>query len=195
MKLNNYLLIYFCLFLSYSYSQTERDIINRIDSINSIALRHYQNDDIVNAFNFYNESSRLSDSIKDNYGSSVANFNLGKIYTHMQDCNNAEESYIDMLQKAIAIDDNYLIANSYLSLGKMYRNEKTIEEVIPYYKKALKFALKDDVSDQNNIDKSNQVLFDVRLSLADVYIETKQLNEALTYLLKAQNNIENMFWS
>ncbi|NNK40772.1 MAG: tetratricopeptide repeat protein, partial [Winogradskyella sp.] len=189
MKLNRYLLICACLFFSTSFAVSEREVIKRIDSINSLALSHYLNDDIVIAFNFYKESSRLSDSIRDAYGSAVAKYNLGKIFTNMQDYKDAEQSYLEMLKNAESIDDNYLIANSYLSLGRMYLDKKALEDVIPYYKKALKFALEEDVRDPNNNDKRNHVLFDIRLSLAQAYIKSNRLDEAFIYILRAQNNI------
>lgn len=175
-----------------SYSQTERDIINRVDSINSLASSHYNNNDIVNAFNLYNDSSRLSDSINDTYGNAVANFNLGKIYSHMQEYDKAESSYTLMLNKSKAINDNFLIAKSYFNLGKIHRNNKQLNEVISYYKKALEYALNDDVRDQNNVDKRQHILFDIRINLAEVYIEKQDLSNALTYLLRAQNNIESI---
>jgi signal transduction histidine kinase/CheY-like chemotaxis protein len=192
MKLNNYLLIYFCLFtFCISYGQTDRDVFNKIDSINKLALSHFHNNDLVKAFNHYNISSKLSDSIYDNLGSAVAKYNLGKIYTEMQDYEDAERSYLEMLESAKAINDNYLIANSYFSLAEMYRKDKSKDNVISYYKKALSFANKEDVRDENNIDRRNTVLFNIRVNLAEVYIERGQPKNAHIYLLRAKNNAGN----
>jgi len=190
MKINKNLFICFCLIVNASFSQTERDIFDRVDSINSLALRHYNNNDIANSFNYYNESLRLSDSINDSYGNAVANFNLGNIYTQMQEYKKAQNSYTEMLSKAMAIKDNFLIASSYLNIGKMHRDKGQLDDIVSYYKKGLQYALNDEVRDQNNIDKRAHTLFDIRIELANVYIENNQLEDAFTYILRAQNSLK-----
>ncbi|WP_296380790.1 response regulator [Winogradskyella sp.] len=175
-----------------SYGQTERGIIISVDSINSLALRHYNDNDIVNSFNLYNESYRLSDSINDNYGNAVANFNLGKIYNHMQEYDKAQGCYTQMLDRAKVINDNFLTAISYFNLGKLKKNSNQLDAAVSFYKKALQYALNEEVIDQNNEDKRNHILFDIRINLADVYIERKEQAEALTYLFRAKNSLEHI---
>jgi len=192
MKLNKNLIICFYFFLNIVSGQSEKDIFNRVDSINSLALSHYKANDIVISFTLYNKSLRLSDSITDSYGSAVSNFNLGKIYEQMQEFDESKNCYIKMLESASKINDNFLIANSYLSLGKLYRNRNQLDLVVAYYKKALDFADNGEVRDHNDIDKKQQVLFDVAINLSDVYIEKEQLSNALKYLLRAKKSLENI---
>ena len=143
--MRNNLFICFLFTLTLSFSQSEREVINQIDSINKLALNYYNINDLMQSINSFNEAIKLSDSINDRYGNAVANFTLGKIYSHMQEYNDAERCYNKMLAESQEIDDNYLIANSYLSLGDIYRNKKQITNVIPYFEKALLYAQKKKV--------------------------------------------------
>lgn len=189
--MRNNLFICFLFTLTMAFSQSEREVINQIDSINSVALSHYKNNDIVQSFNYFNESIKLSDSINDSYGNAVANFTLGKIYNYMQEFDEAERCYTKMLKTSIEIDDNFLIASSYLSLGEMYINKKQGSAVITYFEKALEYALKKEVRDQNNLDKQQSLLFEIRMNLSIVYLDNNLPSEALIYLLRAENNLDN----
>ncbi|APY12056.1 hypothetical protein BWZ22_12820 [Seonamhaeicola sp. S2-3] len=53
-----------------AFGQSERDIVKRIDSINSKAISHYSNQQILDSFKEFNKAKKLSDSIDDDYGSS-----------------------------------------------------------------------------------------------------------------------------
>ena len=87
--MRNNLFICFLFTLTLSFSQSEREVINQIDSINKLALNYYNINNLMLSINSFNEAIKLSDSINDRYGNAVANFTLGKIYSHMQEYNDA----------------------------------------------------------------------------------------------------------
>ncbi|MBT8272209.1 MAG: response regulator, partial [Bacteroidia bacterium] len=186
---------FFFIVMSTSFAQDERDVISQIDSINTLALNYYNDNDIMQSINTFNHAIKLSDSIDDSYGRAVASFTLGKIYTYMKEYDDAERSYLKMLGSSQEIDDNFLIASAYLSLGEVYSQERNIEDVVPYFKKALEYAQKKDVIDINNRDKQQNVMFNIRMSLSKAYIDLNQPNEALIYLLRAEDNLDNSSFS
>lgn len=193
MKTN--LLISFFFALTLSFSQSERKVISYIDSINSLASSHYKSNDINQSFNYLLKNVELSESVNDDYGNAQANFLLGNLYQYMGLSIEAAESYSKMLASAKKVEDNYLIASSYLSLGEIYKEFKSTEEVISYYKKALKYALKDNVRDENNIDKKQQILFDIRIKLSHIYMLKGQYNDMYINLLEAEKSLENSLYS
>ncbi len=193
MKTNLFISFFFTLTLS--FSQSERKVISYIDSINSLASSHYKSNDISQSFNYLLKNVELSESVNDDYGNAQANFLLGNLYYYMGLSKEAAESYSKMLASAKKVEDNYLVASSYLSLGEIYKEFKPAEEVISYYKKALKYALKDNVRDENNIDKKQQMLFDIRIKLSHIYMLKGQYNDMYINLLEAEKSLENSLYS
>ena len=193
MKTNLFISFFFTLTLS--FSQSERKVISYIDSINSLASSHYRSNDINQSFNYLLKNVELSESVNDDYGNAQANFLLGNLYQYMGLSNEAAESYSKMLASAKSLDDNYLVASSYLSLGEVYKDFKPADEVVSYYKKALKYALKDHVQDENNIDKKQQILFDIRIKLSHIYMLKGQYNDMYINLLEAEKSLNNSPYS
>jgi signal transduction histidine kinase/CheY-like chemotaxis protein len=179
-----------CFFLS--FSQTERDFINKIDSLNTLALTHYNSNDIAHSLNIYNQAIHLSDSIHDNYGNAVANFTVGKIYDFMQEYDKAESSFTTAIEVSKRTHDNFLLASSYLSLGKMFMHKKPPTNPIPYFEKALFYAKQNDVRDQDNNDRREVILFDTRLNLSKLYLEANNSSKTLVYLSRAQENLNHI---
>ena len=188
MKTN--LLYCFLLCSILSFSQSERDIINQIDSMNDVALRHYNNNDIAQSFKIFNKTIKLSDSINDSYGNAVANFTVGKIYGFMHEDDKAKTSFNKVIEVAKIANDNFLLASSYLNLGKIYMEKEPPTDAIPYFEKALLYAKRNDVSDQKNIDCREIILFETRLNLAKLYIEINNSNKALIHLSRAEENLQ-----
>ena len=188
MKTNLFISFFFTLTLS--FSQSERKVISYIDSINSLASSHYKSNDISQSFSYLLKNVELSESVNDDYGNAQANFLLGNLYYYMGLSKEAAECYSKMLSSAKKVEDNYLVASSYLSLGEIYKEFKPAEEVISYYKKALKYALKDNVRDENNIDKKQQMLFDIRIKLSHIYMLKGQYNDMYINLLEAEKSLE-----
>ena len=193
--MKTYLTICFFFILTVSFSQNERKVISYIDSINSLASNHYKSNDITQSFNYLLKNVELSASIDDDYGNAQANFLLGNLYRYMGMPDEAAECYSKMLKSAKEVEDNYLIASSYLSLGEIYKLIKPMEAVIPYYKKALTYASKNNVRDENNIDKRQNILFDIHMKLSHIYMSVYQPNEAYMNLLAAEKNLDNNWFS
>jgi len=190
MKTNLQICFLFCSLLS--FSQTERALINKIDSINAVALDHYNNDNIAQSFNLFNQAIKLSDSIHDTYGNSEANFTLGKIYDFMHEPKKAQESFLNVISVSKKTGDNYLMASSFLNLGKMFMDRQPSTDAIPYFEKALLYASKGDVRDQFNIDRTEQVLFETRINLFQLYLEINNTSQAFRYLSRAEENLNSI---
>ncbi|MDO5971636.1 ATP-binding protein [Flavivirga aquimarina] len=181
------LLVCFLSIITLSFSQDDKHIIFQIDSLNSGALRFYDNNEMVNALSLSNESKRLSESINDVYGNALANFTQGQIYNSIEEYDTAESRFIKSLKFSLKIDDNYLIANSYLNLGKLYKEKKSLDQVRYYFDKALKYASTGNVKDHNNLDNQYGLLFDIQINLCQLYLENNFTEKALIYLLRAEN--------
>nr|WP_321222142.1 ATP-binding protein [uncultured Psychroserpens sp.] len=180
----------FCSLLS--FSQTERALIKKIDSINTIALSHYNDNDIAESFNLFNQALKLSDSISDNYGKSVANFTLGRIYYFMHETEKAKESFKKVISVSETTGDNYLMASSYLNLGKILMNIEPPTDAIEYFEKALFYANKNDVRDQFNNNQKEPILFETRINLCQLYLDINNTSQALRYLSRAEDNLSKI---
>ncbi|WP_303317104.1 ATP-binding protein [Flavivirga abyssicola] len=185
------LLVCFLCAINLSFSQDDKHMIFYIDSLNSDALSFYDNNKIIPALSSINESKRLSSLINDIYGNALANFIQGQIYSSIEEYDAAESRFINSLNSSLEIDDNYLIAKSYLNLGKLYRRKKSFYEVNSYFQNALRYASLGNVKDHNNLDKQQNVLFDIQINLSQICLENDLTEKALIYLLRAEGNIYN----
>jgi signal transduction histidine kinase/CheY-like chemotaxis protein len=190
--MKTYLQICFLFCSLLSFSQTERAIIKKIDSINTVALSHYNDNDIAQSFNLFNQAIKLSDSISDDYGNSVANFTLGRIYNFMHDPEKAEQSFLKVISVSKKTGDNYLMASSYLNLGKILMDKEPPTDAIPYFENALLYANKGNLHDQFNNDKTESTLFEIRISLCQLYLEINNTSQAFRYLSRAEENLNNI---
>ncbi|RZV61285.1 MAG: response regulator [Flavobacteriaceae bacterium] len=195
MKKNLLIYVFIMVCCSSFATQDERDIIKQIDSINSLALDHYMNNDLMLSINAFNQALDLSTSIEDSYGIAVANFTLGRIYSFMKEGEDAERCFKKMLEASKEISDNYLIANAYMSLGQVYSLRDDSIDVIPYFRNALEYAKKKDVRDLDNTDKKQNVLFNIQMNLAGSFLDLGNPNEALIHLLRAEENLDNATFS
>ncbi|MEP3839025.1 MAG: response regulator [Algibacter sp.] len=185
------LLLFFCSLTILAFSQNEREAIKQIDSINSSALKSYNDSKIVKAFNGFNSAKKIADSINDNYGIAISNFNLGNIYRLMHDKANAKDSYTSMLNAAKAIKDNYLIANAYLNLATLTKDDNTPQKTIDLFKSALNHISKNQylANENYNLNQYETLLVKIRIGLAEFYIENEFLEEAQVNLLRAEDII------
>ena len=194
MKTNLLVCFLFCSLLS--YSQTERSLfkslIKKVDSLNTVALTHYNDDDITQSFNLFNQAVKLSDSISDEYGNSVANFTLGKIYDFMHEPKKARESFLKVIKTSKTEGYNYLLASSYLNLGKMYMDKEPPTDAIKYFEEALTYANQDDVRDQFNNDQREPLLFKIRIELCQLYLDMNNTSQAFRYLSRAEENLSQI---
>tara|TARA_R110002126_G_scaffold21654_2_gene78067 strand:+ start:171 stop:2435 length:2265 start_codon:yes stop_codon:yes gene_type:complete len=188
MKTN--LLICFLFFSIITFGKEDREIIKQIDNINSSALKSYNNDEIVKSFKEFINAKELSDSIQDNYGSAIANYNLGNIYYLMENYESAEEYYQLTLNVLKTINDNYLVSSSYLNLAKIYREQKNYTKSIQYFEKALQYSVIYKYLNVSEKAQIQNVYFEARINLCELYIENNNLDEALINLLKLDNYLK-----
>lgn len=191
------LLLFFCSLTFLTYSQNEREAIKQIDSINSSALKSYNESKIVKAFNGFNTAKKIADSISDNYGIAISNLNLGNIYRLMHENANAKDSYSSMLKAAKAIKDNYLIANAYLNLATLTKDENESQTTIDLFKNALDHISKNQylANENYNLSQYENLLVKIRIGLAEFYIENDFLEEAQVNLLRAEDIINKETFS
>ncbi|WP_396601843.1 response regulator [Algibacter sp. R77976] len=181
MKTN--LLLCFLFYSLITFGKEDREIIKEIDNINSSALKFYKNDEIVKSFKEFISAKALSDSIQDHYGSATANFNLGNIYYLMENYESAKAYYQLTIDGLSTINDDFLISSSYLNLAKIYREQKDYNKSVQYFDKVLQYAANKNGSDSAK-EKIQNVFFEARLNLSELYIENNNLDEALINLLK-----------
>ncbi|WP_346882725.1 response regulator [uncultured Algibacter sp.] len=185
------LLVCFLCVSTLSIAQNDKEIINKIDNINTKALQLYDNKEIVNALQLINESKKLSESINDTYGSALANFTQGQIYNAIQEYDAAESRFLASLKSSMEIKDNYLTANSYIHLGRLYKNTKSFEQLHAYYRNALHYAALQDVKNHSNQDASERLLFEAHIGLCQTFLENNLIEKGLTYLLRAETHLNN----
>lgn len=188
--MKTHLLIGFLFFSIVIFGKEDREIIKQIDDINSSALKFYKSDEIVKSFKEFISAKELSDSIQDHYGSATANFNLGNIYYLMENYESAQEYYQLTLAALSTINDNYLISSSYLNLAKIYREQKDYSKSIQYFEKALQPSVINKYVNVSENKKIQNVFFEARINLCELYIERNNLDEALINLLKLDDYLK-----
>lgn len=184
------LLLCFLLFSLLVLGQRDREIIKEIDDLNTSALLHFNNNRIAESFSEFNKAKVLSDSIEDLYGNAVANFNLGNIYSLMQQQESAEVCYFDMLKASKKIKDRHLSIKAYLNLGLLYKNKRIFNKATKFFENALKYAASSSKEIYNeNSPETETILFDVKTNLAEVYLQTGEDEKALVTLLRAKTDL------
>lgn len=174
------------------YAQDERTIIKTIDDINSSAIVSYEANNIKRSFTQINQAISLADSIDDNYGRATAHNTLGNIYFGINDYESAQDSYFKTLETSLEMKDNHLISVSYMSLGNVYaQGYEKQEDAISYYQDALSFAEKIGKEDKQGFNEKRSIVFNTLISLSEAYLDSNQSNEALIYLLRAKDALNN----
>ncbi|GAA4281388.1 ATP-binding response regulator [Gaetbulibacter aestuarii] len=186
MKLS--LLVWSLTFSIFSYAQSERSIIYKIDSINSSAQQYLNDNKIVESFKIFNRSKKLADSIDDSYGKAVASYNLGKIYMKMHAFEDAERSFRIVLGQANKLNNNFLLAQSYLNLGQITEQTKSTSLAIVYLEKALSNISKCDVDSNNTYDESEcyDISMNIRTKLSEYYLKVNDDKKAISNLLQVE---------
>jgi signal transduction histidine kinase/FixJ family two-component response regulator len=189
MKTNLLAVLLLCVF--YTYAQTERDVIYKIDSLNSSAKSYLKDEKIIESFKLFNNAKKLSDSIDDCYGIAVSNYNLGKIYMFMEDIDHAEKSFHVTLGESKKIAENNLTAKAYLNIAKIKKEKNLVAESILNLEKGLKYIAKCKKTESNKKEKCNATLLDIRITLSELYLNSNNLDKALINLLMIEELISN----
>ena len=175
------------------FSQNERAIISRIDSLNTTAIELYDRDEITQSIYCFRRAIKLSDSIDDNYGKAIANATLGNIFYKMDENDDAKRSYLKALEAAENINENYLIASSYLNIGNIYSDGfKLNNEAMMFYQKALKTAKRVDVMIEEDRREKVELLSKICLRISAIHLDYKNPDEAFTFILRAKKHQESI---
>ena len=175
------------------FSQNERAIISRIDSLNTTAIELYDRDEITQSIYCFRRAIKLSDSIDDNYGKAIANATLGNIFYKMDENDDAKRSYLKALEAAENINENYLIASSYLNIGNIYSDGfKLNNEAMMFYQKALKTAKRVDVMIEEYRREKVELLSKICLRISAIHLDYKNPDEAFTFILRAKKHQESI---
>ena len=168
-----------------AFGQRDRDVIKQIDEINSSALVHLNNNELILSFNAFNKAKKIAGSVNYHYGKAISNFTLGNIYMLMKEYDDAESSYQLMLKASEKIDDNYLVAKAYMNLVAIKKTQNSAQNVLVYLNKALSHISKHLISKESNykIFEEQEVLLDTRIGLCKYYIENRFLDQALMNLI------------
>ncbi|MBC3757327.1 response regulator [Hyunsoonleella sp. SJ7] len=190
------LLFCFLFFSVFSFGNEDREVIKRIDALNTSAKKSFDNNDILESFKQFLDAKALSDSISDNYGSATADFNLGNIYSLMGDHESAEAHYHSTLKMLHKIDDAYLVSNAYFNLAKIYKGKRYFNQSINYFEKAIKFAIQGDGQSETEKHNIQRVIFEARANLCEIYIDNNDFERALLGFSKMnsylkENEIDN----
>ncbi len=189
MKTN--LLICFLSFAMLSFGKEEREIIRHIDDINASSIQFYHNNNLVKSYEGFVKARSLSDSIQDHYGYAVASFNIGNIYSLVENYKTAEESYLLAIQSLNQTDDKVLMAETYHNLAKIYKAKKDYAKAITYFEKALSFALMGGDTVEADKTKVQELVLRTRLNLCELYIDKNSLNQALVGLLYVKEHLKS----
>ncbi|MBU2939300.1 response regulator [Lacinutrix sp. C3R15] len=186
--MKNYLHIFFYfLVISNLFSQNERDIISKIDSLNTIGIELFDTNKIMQSMSYLNEAIKLSDSIGDNYGKAMANITVGSISRKMNENSDAEKSFLKALEAAKQINENYLIASVYLNIGEVYsKGYHKRDEAMKYFQKALQFAENIDVITNTSEKEKTHILSSALLNISSIYLDYNKPDEAFTLMLRAK---------
>ncbi|WP_452232485.1 response regulator [Lacinutrix sp. MEBiC02595] len=180
-------LFFFFLVLSNLFSQNERAIITKIDSLNTIGVDLYDNHKIMQSIDYFNAAIKLSNSIDDNYGKAVANITLGNIYKDLNENIDAEKSYLKALDAASNINEKYLLASAYLNIGEVYSlGYLKKDEAMLYFRKALNAAEEIDVIVKENRKEKLHIISNTLLSISAIHLDYKQPDKAFTLMLRAK---------
>ena len=180
------LLFILCLVGQFAFSK-DLGQVRTIDSLNKVAIDHFEHYDLVNAMSVANEALELSRLHDDTYGSALASYTLGEIFVNLDEINRAKSYFAETIKFAAEIEDNYLLAMANIQLAEIIHFEGCpVEDAIDYFKKAQEYGINPNVTDRGNIDKSAEVMFLVHIGLAKSQIKADQSREAFLNIYEAK---------
>ncbi|MCF7567250.1 ATP-binding protein [Sabulilitoribacter arenilitoris] len=191
MKIN--LLLCFLSISMLVIGQRDRGVIKEIDNLNTSALKYYHNNQIAESFNKFTRAKVLSDSIQDTYGTAVTNYNLGNIYSLVQNNESAKNCYNLALESSKKIEDYYLISKTYLGLGQLYKSKGEFAKATFYLEEALNDK---NIENYYFFDKIEErelqlTLLKIKINLAEVFLDTNKIDNALITLFSVKDELDN----
>ena len=143
----------------------------------NIGMGYYHLGDYPKVFEYWPESLKTFEAIKDTLG--IANIinNLGVIYFNQGDNAQAIGYYLRSLQISEVLKDKYRIATALVNIGSVYAGSiNTYDNALQYYWKAL--PLSEEIGD-------NDLIGAITDNMGDIYLKRDQLDSAQFYLEKS----------
>lgn len=190
--MKTYLVSCFLVISNVLISQSEKNLLKQIDSINDSAISLYEGGQFVQSFMAFNNVKRISDSINYDYGKSVSNLYLGGIYKSMGQYEDAEYCYKSMLTPSRNIDDDFLLATSYLNLGILENNINDNKAVSSYFEKASLLIRDPEFFEKSNYttEEKEKLMLNLSTEISEFYIENDVLDKGLIGLARFENRLE-----
>lgn len=146
--------------------------------INNIGYYYKNLGDIPEALNYYHQSLKLQEELKNDEGAALTLNNIGTVYDEQGKSKLALEYYEKSLKIREYIKDKYGMAMSYNNIGGLFYNEKNLDEALKYYSKSLE--LLEEMGDaQGQAYAMN--------NLGKVYRAMNSIPKALDFLFKGLN--------
>ncbi len=183
-------LICFLLFTTFLFANEDRKIIDKIDKMNGSAMEYYKKNKIVKSVNLFLEAKHLADSINDYYGFAIANYNLGKIHSKIENKSDAKAYFLRTLDASKKVDNDILIAKTYIQLANISKAEEATEEANEYLEKAIEYSEIKNYHTEVDKDKLNFLSIAAGTYLCDLLVDTDQLEKGLINLLKVKKLLE-----
>lgn len=172
------------------FANEDRDLIDKIDKVNSSALDFYKKNEIVKSFNLFLEAKHLADSINDHYGFAIANYHLGNIHSKMDNKDDAKAYFLRTLHAAKKVDNDILLSKTYIRLSNILKDEGDNAEANSYLKAALDASKIKNYHTEKEKEKLNFLNLAAGTYLCDLLIDINKLDDALINLLKVQEQLK-----
>ncbi|MFH4969505.1 adenylate/guanylate cyclase domain-containing protein [Gaetbulibacter sp. M240] len=147
-------------------------------ALKNIGLGNYYQSNYLKVLDFWTESLRVFESIKDTTGIANLSNNLGAVYYSQGFNAKALGYYLRALSIAEKKEDYPNIAQTVLNIGGVYAEMNNFEKALEYYKKFVEFK-----SRVNNPKLELGYL----LGVGEVYFKQAQFDQALNYYQAALN--------
>ena len=144
--------------------------------LNNLGTLHEDLQNYGEALSYYQKSLEKTIEIDDDYGTAIANLNIGNIYYSLDKIDDAIHYTKTAIKYGKDHNKTLLLAHSYYSMGKIHQYKKE-------YKKSIQ-SFMDGVSKAKE-SKDLYILFRIELELANAYLASKAKEDAETCYFEA----------
>ncbi|MBK9285318.1 MAG: tetratricopeptide repeat protein [Sphingobacteriaceae bacterium] len=119
------------------------------DALNNIGYLNRKHGDVYKALEYYNESFKIQEEIKNKEGIAYVLNNMGNIYHFIGDISRALEYYSNSLKIQEEIEDKVGMALSLNNIGAIYNSLNDIPRALDYFGESLK--IQEEIEDKSGI--------------------------------------------
>jgi class 3 adenylate cyclase/Tfp pilus assembly protein PilF len=151
-------------------------------ALKTIGNNYYNQSKHIEALDYWNQSLRVFEQIKDDVGVSNMLSNIGVVYMDQGDDEKALEYNLKSLKIAEKTGDKLRIVTAMNNIGAIYYHKKeTHDKALHYYLQALK--LNNEIDDQYGIGT-------IAANIGEIYFEKKDYASALNYYKQSMKAYE-----